>query len=123
MRIVLPWPPSVNTYWRHVNGVTMLSAKGRAYRDAVAVIVFIGQHQESFKPDDDLEITIMAYPPDRRRRDIDNLAKAILDGLQHATVYPDDYRISRLTIHRREVDPPRGRVLVEIIAAQRKGTT
>ena len=120
MKLTLPWPPSVNTYWRHVNGVTMISARGRAYRDAVAVSVFTGPQQESFTPDDDLEMTIIAYPPDKRRRDVDNIAKGIFDGLQHAHVYPDDYQISRLTIQRREVDPPHGHVLVEIVAAQRK---
>lgn len=32
----LPFPPSVNTYWRRVNGKTLISAKGRAYANQVA---------------------------------------------------------------------------------------
>lgn len=30
--LTLPWPPSVNRYWRAVNGRNILSAEGRAYR-------------------------------------------------------------------------------------------
>ena len=32
--IVLPWPPSVNAYWRTVQGRTMVSKKGRIYKQA-----------------------------------------------------------------------------------------
>jgi crossover junction endodeoxyribonuclease RusA len=39
-------------------------------------------------------------PPDRRRRDIDNTAKAILDALAGAGVYDDDCQIDRLVIER-----------------------
>ena len=34
-RLTLPWPPSVNRYYRNVSGVTKISAEGRAYRAAV----------------------------------------------------------------------------------------
>lgn len=51
---------------------------------------------------DRLAVDILAYPPDKRRRDIDNLLKATLDALQHAGVYKDDYLIDDLRIRRKE---------------------
>jgi len=43
---------------------------------------------------------IEAFPPDKRRRDLDNLIKAIQDSLQYAGVYEDDSQIDYLTIKR-----------------------
>ena len=36
--------------------------------------------------------------PDRRRRDVDNLLKSLLDALDHAEVYEDDSQIQDLRI-------------------------
>jgi crossover junction endodeoxyribonuclease RusA len=35
IEITLPWPPSVNTYWRNFDGRMIISAKGREYRETV----------------------------------------------------------------------------------------
>lgn len=56
---------------------------------------------------------VEAYPPDRRRRDVDNIFKCLLDSLQWAQVYVDDGQIDKLYVERREVAPP-GRVIVSI---------
>ena len=37
-----------------------------------------------------LWVEVLAYPPDRRRRDLDNLGKASFDSLTHALVIEDD---------------------------------
>ena len=51
---------------------------------------------------------------DRRRRDIDNIAKALLDALQHGGVYIDDSQIVDLRI--KKADPVEGgSTLVQII--------
>ena len=34
IELTLPWPPTVNTYWRNFGGRTIVSAKGRSYRKA-----------------------------------------------------------------------------------------
>lgn len=41
----------------------------------------------------DLMVEIIVYPPDRRKRDIDNIKKALFDALQYAGLYEDDYKI------------------------------
>jgi crossover junction endodeoxyribonuclease RusA len=76
----------------------VISNKGRAYRQAVAEIVNNVPRIES-----SLSVEIEACPPDRRRRDLDNLLKACLDALQHGGLYEDDFQICQLTIRRGEV--------------------
>jgi crossover junction endodeoxyribonuclease RusA len=41
-----------------------------------------------------------AFPPDRRRRDLDNILKASLDSLTHAHIYADDELIDVLIVRR-----------------------
>jgi crossover junction endodeoxyribonuclease RusA len=43
-------------------------------------------------------VTLTAFPPDKRRRDLDNLPKVVLDSLTKAGVWKDDSQIQRLTI-------------------------
>ena len=109
-RLVLPWPPSLNHYWRRVGNRTLISRAGREYRHAV-----IGRAIAAKLPliEGKLNVTIHAAPPDRRKRDLDNLLKAPLDALQHAGVIEDDGDIDDLRIIR----SPKiagGRLVIEI---------
>jgi len=102
----LPWPPSVNTYWRHPSsgplaGRHLISREGRDYRKQVALAVL---YQSRHKHLGKVAVTILAYPSSRRRSDLDNLAKAILDSLTHAGIWDDDFQIDRLLIERQAVD-------------------
>jgi len=92
----LPWPPSMNHYWRNVAGRTLISREGRQYRQKVVV------HRPPFmKPiDGRVKVCITANPPDRRRRDLDNMLKPLLDALTHAQVWWDDSQIDDLHIVR-----------------------
>jgi len=54
-----------------------------------------------------------AFPPDRRRRDLDNLMKSTQDALEHAGVYEDDGQIDLLSVQRRSVLPD-GQIVVSI---------
>jgi len=60
-----------------------------------------------------LGLVIAAYPPDRRKRDLDNLLKATLDALVFAKVIKDDGDIDELGIARREVMPG-GRLVLRL---------
>lgn len=109
IRIVLPYPPSVNRMWRTVNGRMILSAEGRKYRLSCRgrVLDSIGT--------DRARVTIHAWMPDARRRDIDNLLKAALDVLTHSGLWQDDEQIDDLHIIRAGIDrvAPRIEVFVD----------
>ena len=97
----LPYPPTCNTYYRHTGGRTLLSRRGRAYREAVGGCVLLQAPRQRLNGD--LSIMIRLQPPDRRRRDIDNTLKAVLDSLLHPGLYDDDSQIVALRVYR---DPP-----------------
>lgn len=97
INLTLPWPPSVNTYWRMFQNRMIISAKGREYRKAVADQVMIQRGAKHYAGQ--LRVVIEAWRPDRRKRDLDNLLKAVLDSLTHAGVWCDDGLIVDLRIY------------------------
>ena len=104
MIIKLPWPPSANRYWRHPStgklaGRHLISEEGRAYRKAVAQAVMLDKYQ-AVRMDGYLSVEIDCYPPDRRKRDLDNLLKGILDAMQKAGCYKDDNQFWSILIRR-----------------------
>ena len=108
MEIELPFPPSVNTYWRRVGARTLISREGRAFRDQA-----LKQCQGAQKFTGGVGVRIWAHPPDRRRRDLDNLLKAPLDALQHGGIYEDDYQVGEIHLHRGECVPG-GKLVIEL---------
>ena len=99
MIFTLPWPPSINHYWRHVGRRVLISREGRTFRKNVCALLGGGGPR---KPPAGGRIALCmdAFPPDRRRRDLDNLPKAVQDSLAHAGVYEDDSQIDELHIRR-----------------------
>lgn len=102
----LPFPRSVNTYWRNIGrGRTILSKAGRQYKLDVqaAVLEQVGK----VKPiSSRVSVSVWLYPPDKRRRDLDNHAgKALFDSLTSAGVWADDEQIDRLRVYRRHTIP------------------
>jgi len=93
----LPWPPSANTYYRVVNGRSILSAVARKYRETIYAQFHIAEPLTGR-----LSLTLYAYPPDQRKRDLDNMLKQTLDALQHAGIFKDDSQIDRILIERKK---------------------
>lgn len=116
MRIPLPYPPSINHYWRQAGRRVLISREGRAYREAVAEAVRSadGGSGEPFQPlTGRLAVRIEVYPPDARSRDLDNILKPLLDALQKAGVYRNDDQIDWLLTERAPVVTG-GAAIVEI---------
>lgn len=126
--LTLPFPPSVNTYWRHpttgkLAGRHLISEKGREYRNLVK-LEMLRQKIKPMMTSKSLSVSIIAHAPDNRRRDLDNLLKAVFDSLTHAGLWYDDFCIDRIEIKR--ADPVRGGRLilnVEDIEIDNSGTT
>lgn len=110
MVIELPWPPSVNHYWRRQGNTYFVSAKGKAYRNEL--FYRCHAYKGLFKPTQRLSVVIDAFPPDKRRRDLDNILKSLLDSLQYVGVYEDDSQIDSLAIKRNSSRD--GKIIVEI---------
>ena len=105
----LPWPPSVNHYYRHVGHRVLISREGRAYRQTVCSIL---RKIDARMLDGPIVMMIDAHPPDRRRRDLDNILKCILDSLQHGQMYRDDSQIKELHCRMLEPDRTGGQVII-----------
>lgn len=106
INITLPWPPSCNSYYRTVTlpgrgQVTLISAQGRKYKQIVAGLC-VPYRKLAFVKGQKLAVKILAFPPDKRKRDIDNCLKAIADSVK-GLLFHDDGDIDDLHIVRREV--------------------
>lgn len=100
----LPYPPTVNTYYTVARGRKILSKKGRAYKkEALGWLL-----EQNVPKGSEGAYSVMIYvrPPDKRRRDIDNLLKPLLDSLVDYGVIPDDSMIFDLRIQK--FDPVKG---------------
>lgn len=86
----LPYPPSINDYYFKGR---IIKPQGRAYRSFVV---------DNYKIDNTITspifIDIVIFPPDKRKRDVDNVLKCLLDSLTHASIYKDDVLIVHLSI-------------------------
>lgn len=97
--VELPYPPSINHYWRRVGLRTLISREGRLFRQRVMAILAALGCEPLHGP---LAVEVDVHPPDNRRRDLDNCLKSLFDALEHGGAYDDDSQVVRLTIVKRE---------------------
>lgn len=111
MRLTIPWAALVSSRERNKRR----GGKGHswAYKRSVEGTYFVArsQVQASDIMHGPARITLDFHPPDRRRRDVTNYCKALLDALQGAC-YADDYQLVDIRIRR--MDPDRKEPRVEI---------
>lgn len=98
IELTLPLPPSVNTYWRQFRGRTILSKAGRQFKLAVAE--YVAENRIPKLGEQHLYFKMVIRPRDKRKIDLDNRIKAVLDALQDAGVYEDDWQVDHLEVIR-----------------------
>lgn len=102
IELTLPWPPSINNYWRSRavgrKVYTYTTAEAKRYRKNVAGLCLAQGVRQPLMGR--ISIDIAACPPDLRKRDLDNVLKALLDALTAGRVWVDDSQIDELTIKR-----------------------
>lgn len=105
INVRLQWPPTVNTYYGNAkNGRKYLTKRGKQYKEDAGHDLL---RQDAPKGlDGRLSVLIDAYPPDKRKRDIDNILKPLLDCLTDYGLWVDDEQIDDLRVRRKEIDKP-----------------
>ena len=98
----LPFPPSVNHYYRRVGQATLISREGRRYRSEVASLLAATRVDPLLGR---LAAVLDLRPPNRRSFDVDNRLKAALDAMEHAGVYANDAQIELLIAWKGSVAP------------------
>lgn len=112
-RLILPYPPSANRYWRNLrNGLVLVSKEAKDYKERVGWICIAAGIEPHC---DDVRVSIDVYRP-ARRGDLDNVAKILLDALA-GQAYTNDKQIVDLHLRRFD-DKDNPRVEVEIQAVR-----
>jgi crossover junction endodeoxyribonuclease RusA len=118
MSFILPWPPSVNNYLRHGRRGTYRTPQAKGYRELIRLGLAIKLTQGRFTGF--VRVSLECYPPDRRRRDIDNLLKVLLDSL-NGIAWDDDSQVKELRVKLHDqVDPDGGSVWCTISSTEKR---
>lgn len=89
--IKMPWYKkiSVNSIWKkHANGI-YLTASVRKFRTDM---YYLTRQAHKFG-DAKVEVTLRLRAPDRRKYDLDNMTKSIIDALQFCQIFNDDSQV------------------------------
>lgn len=111
-RFALPYPPSTNNLYLTAGRRRVKSPEARAYAEHVELWGLLRAVYGT--PEPPYALTIELWAPDARRRDVDNAAKVIQDGIVKATGY-DDAVVTALHVYKRGIDrrQPRAEVTLE----------
>lgn len=101
------YPPSVNHYWnervRKIKGkFRVVKTKGQKGHDYMKHVALVCNNHMTLSGR--IKVAILAYPPDKRKRDIDNIVKPVLDAMEQAGVYENDSQIDELLVKRMSND-------------------
>jgi crossover junction endodeoxyribonuclease RusA len=112
MRLEIPWPPSINHYWRrNPNGRgNFISGEGKAYLAHVVLLLKMMKLKPIEGP---ISIKIELNPPNKLRRDLDNCLKVLIDAIAKGGAMGDDFQIKHIEASMLEVVKD-GRAVVEL---------
>lgn len=111
-KFTLPYPPSINGYWRNFKGRQIISKRGRDYANSVAEkMLELKLHSEMISCNVTFEMTI--NPPTLRKYDVDNFTKGVFDALTKCGFWVDDEQVQKLTVAK-GVKTPAGNVEISI---------
>lgn len=106
MKVVLPYPPTTNTAYAVRRSRLVKTTKAREY-DYNVLAVLAGDKasrafRSSLRGSERFTVSILVYPPDRRRRDLSNTEKLAVDSV-FTFLGADDSAIDRLHLERGEI--------------------
>lgn len=102
--LTLPYPPSVNGIWRGGKGGRhFLSPKYKAWKTEAA---YVARSQTTARISGPFAIQINAVRPDKRRRDLDNILKTLMDLVVFCGITDDDSECQYIEMRWAEKGPP-----------------
>lgn len=103
--LYLPYPPSVNSYYVHTRNGSFIGKKGKDFSKDVEIRCHeqLSGISNSLPIKEKVLMEVFLFPPDGRKRDIDNPMKGLLDSLTRFGMWEDDSLIDQLMIYRGEI--------------------
>lgn len=108
IELTLPYPPSVNTYKRV--GRLVRTKNGKIYQYRVNCSATTRFYYEVWMMTRGIALKglkgavigleLDVYPPDKRKRDLDNILKPTIDSLMNSGLFDDDSQIALLVVTR-----------------------
>lgn len=98
----LPFPPSLNHYWRKDRNGMHISDEGRKYVAIIQQLALLNGRGDTERylrvyrtpePKQRLKVRAVFFCPDNKKRDLDNMFKVIFDCLTKAKVWDDDSQV------------------------------
>ena len=100
IELFLPFPPSINSYYVKTRNGVFISASGKAYHKRVLEDIK-EQCGPAFLPiTSNVHLSVVLFMPDKRKRDLDNYMKPLLDSLTRCAFYRDDRQVDQLFVYR-----------------------
>lgn len=110
------YPPSVNNYYVKTQRGVFISQKGKKFRDQL--IRDAHEQLGGMLPiPERVRLEVVAWVPDARKRDLDNLLKPIQDAMIHANLLVDDSQIDQTFIYRGVKIAPAGALYIRVSEA------
>lgn len=114
IKLRLPYPPSINHYYVRTKKGMAIKPEGMWYRQQVAFLVAVARLPRKFLGNERLQVSIQAFTPDRKVRDVDNILKCLFDALTHAKVWGDDKQVYDLHVTKNYDTQKKGYVEVAV---------
>lgn len=106
--VTLPFPPPVNNLYRNVPGRGRVTTERyRTWKQAAGWDMRQAMMARNNPPplEGEVQVFITLCKPDRRKRDLDGMAKAIIDQLVEHQVIADDSQVTWLRLAWSETGP------------------
>lgn len=116
MKLVLPYPPTANLYWRVFRGRAVKSQDARRYQTTAALLATQQRSSQGHPArfSGPVALTIRAFRP-RRIGDLDNLLKVAIDALK-GIAFADDSQVVAIRAERHD-DAKNPRLEIDVEAA------